>query len=123
MIEYKFNQKIQVLEVSYKGEITLSDLITYGENIKNDKSLPRDIKILTDATSANYQISPTDVEEMLKLLKEQVKPYKSVKSAVFHNKPHETAISYLVDNGKSIPNYKHKAFSSREAALYWLQYS
>jgi hypothetical protein len=122
MIEYYLNSETQILEVTYKDDICIKDLLEYGEMIKKNRTYPRNLKILTDATFAKYILEPTDVNLMLKALKEQIQPYESVKSAVFHNKPRETAISHLVNLWGPIPNYQHKVFSTKEAALLWLLY-
>jgi hypothetical protein len=49
MIEYKFNEELQILEVRYEGSIRISDLMKYGNSVFTDESLPRDLRILTDA--------------------------------------------------------------------------
>ncbi len=120
MIKYEFNSNSQILEVFYLADINLTDIIEYGEMIRLNKSLPCDLRILTDATSAIYHLSGADVTELLKVLKVQIEPYDTVKTAVLQQKPVETAISMLVDSGIPIPNYEHKVFSTREAALIWL---
>ena len=53
MIEYEFNKKLNILEVIYEGEITLKDLLNYGNTLYEDSSLPRDLRVLTDVTKGN----------------------------------------------------------------------
>lgn len=120
MISYHFNKEMQILEVNYIGNVTFEDLMEYGEMMRNNKSFPRELKIITDASSASYQLEPEDIAKLLKALREQVKPFNTVKNAVLHQKPKETAMSFLVENDGPIPNYKHNVFSTREAALAWL---
>ncbi len=120
MIEYEFNEELKILEVAFIGAIDLKELIRYGEMIRNDSSLPRDLRILTNATTAIYHLSADDVTEMMVVLKDQIKPYRFVKTAVLQEKPVETAISMLVDTREPIHNYEHKVFSTRQAALKWL---
>lgn len=120
MIKYELNKELKILEVHYIGDIDLKELIEYGEMIRSDNSLPRDLRILTNASAAIYHLSRTDITEMMTVLKDQIKPYQTIKTAVIQEKPVETAISMLVDTGAPIPNYEHKVFSTREAALMWL---
>ena len=120
MIKTFFNKDILILEVDFVGEIRFADLFEYGEKIRLDKELPRNLKILTNATQANYKLSPEEITLMQKDLKEQIKSYNSVKTAVVQDKPFETAISMLVDVDLSIPDYSHKVFSTRMAAMEWL---
>jgi hypothetical protein len=120
VIKIFFNNEFLILEVEFIGEIHFTDLFEYGEMIRQDKDLPRDLKILTDATHAIYKLSPEEIALMLYDLKKQIKPYHSVKTAVIQDKPFETAISMLVDVDLNIPDYMHKVFSTREAAMDWL---
>lgn len=69
MISYQFNNNLQILEVEYSGEVDLNQLIEYGEKIKNDGSLPRNLLILTDATKANYRFEISDTSIILDTLK------------------------------------------------------
>ncbi len=120
MIKIFFNKEFFILEVNFIGEISFIDLYEYGEKIRQDNDLPRNLKILTDATQAIYKISPEEIVLMLEDLKIQIEPYHSVKTAVIQNKPIETAISMMVDINLSIPDYMHKVFSTRKAAIEWL---
>lgn len=120
MIRYSFNEELNVLEVFYSGDIYLKDLIEYGEMIRESISFPRDLRILTDATKANYLLKPDEVRLVKNIMKEQIKPYKTVKTAVFHQKPFETAMSFILKNEAPIDDYQHDVFSTREAALDWL---
>jgi hypothetical protein len=120
MITHQFNAELQILEVFYKGNIYINDLLEYGEMIRTNDSLPRDLKILTNATDASYHLTMQEISFMMDVLKMQIVPYNSVKTAVIQEKPIETAISMLVDIGSPIPGYKHKVFSTRHGALDWL---
>jgi len=120
VIKTFYNKDLIILEVDFIGEIYFTDLYEYGEKIREDMELPRDLKILTNATQAIYKLSPEEITLMLNDLKEQIKPYHSVKTAVVQDKPFETAISMLVEVDLSIPDYMHKVFSTRKAAMEWL---
>ncbi len=120
MISYQFNHNLQIIEVEYTGDVDLNQLLEYGERVKNDGSLPRDLLILTDATKANYLFDIAENSVMLETLKDQLKPYNSVRVAVIHSKPMETAMSMLVDADHKIADYNHMVFTTRRAALQWL---
>jgi hypothetical protein len=120
MINYEFNIDLQILEVYYLGDINLSDLMDYGEMVRQNNSLPRDLKILTDATTAIYKFTPAEVTILFDALVEQIKSYSTVRTAVIQHKPLETALSFLVDSQEPIESYEHKVFSTRRAALDWL---
>ena len=120
MIKFEFNTKLNILEVYYMGDIRLNEILEYGEMIRQNVTLPRFLRILTDATSANYQFTAFEINEIMFALNEQIKPYQSVKNAFIHTRPVETAFSILADNAEPIKGYQHKVFSTREVALDWL---
>lgn len=41
MITSNFNTELQLLEVSYSGNITMKDLVEFGNQIYGNKKLPR----------------------------------------------------------------------------------
>ncbi len=120
MIEYKFNEELQILEVFYEGTITFNDLIDYGNSVFSDKSLPRDLRILTDATMACYKLVPDEIPQVVKLTLEHIKPYNKVKAAFIQSKPIETALSQLLESEFTSGKYEHAVFSARKSALDWL---
>ena len=120
MITHHYNAELKILEVFYIGDIYINDLLEYGEMIRTNDSLPRDLKILTNASEATYHLSMQEISFMMDVLKMQIVPYNSVKTAVIQEKPIETAISMLVDIGSPIPGYSHKVFATRHGALDWL---
>ncbi|MDA3954288.1 MAG: hypothetical protein PF485_11620 [Bacteroidales bacterium] len=120
MITYKFNTKLQILEVIYEGSIQLNDLMEFGNEIYGNDSLPRQLLILTDVTKAQYNIKRSEFQIMIDMLKEHVKPFQLVKAAFIQNKPKETAYSLILEMKNKLPNYYHSVFSTREAALSWL---
>ncbi len=120
MIEYKFNEELQILEVFYEGTISISDLIDYGNSVFSDESLPRDLRILTDASKASYIILPEEIPQVIKLTLQHIKPYNKVKAAFIQSKPIETELSQLLELEFQSGKYEHSVFSSRQAALHWL---
>jgi hypothetical protein len=120
MINFNFNNELQVLEVFYEGKITLDDLTGYGNSISSNDSLPRNLKILADATKASYELTPGEIPRIVELTKEHIKPYKHVKAAFLQSKPLETALSHLLELEFTPGKYEHAVFSTRKAALAWL---
>ena len=125
MISWNFNKENGILEVTYSGHISIEEFINYGNTLKKDNSLPRVLKILTNAQNANYDIKKTEEKNQLIMkesLKQQLKAYTFVKNAVIHKKPVETAISYTFKEIFSFENYSQKTFYTQEAALRWLNH-
>ena len=120
MISYSFNESLQILEVTYEGDICLDDLIDYGNQICSNEELPRNLKILADATKANYKVTPEDISIVAEYTEKQIEPYESVRAAFIQSKPVETALSHLVEHEINSKKYRHAVFSTRKAALNWL---
>jgi hypothetical protein len=120
MITYRFNKAMQILEVNYAGSIDKVDILEFGIWVANNKELPRELKILTNACDAEYKISKVDFNELMVALENNCKFYKCIKAAYTQRKPIETALSTLTSYRSTIPNYFHAVFYSKEAAIAWL---
>ncbi len=120
MIYSEFNKEEGILEVNYKGNITLEDLLEHGTFITSDSSLPRDLKILTDARGANYQFGLDKMNTLIEALRNNLKYYNSIKNAFVYSSPVETAYSVYLGSNKKLEKYYHAVFSSVEEAKSWL---
>lgn len=120
MIAYNFNNTLQILEVFYTGAIDRIELLNYGSWVANNKGLPRELRILTDATDAEYKITRADFNELMAALEFNCQSYKWIKAAFIQKKPTETAFSTLTAYESTIPNYTHAVFYTKEAAFAWL---
>lgn len=110
MITYKFNKELQILEVCYEGNIGLDEIIEFGDIVYTDPDLPRDLKILTDATTVRYILNHSELKDLLNVLAEHVKAYQSIKAAFIQSQPRETVYSYIVEMEAKLPNYYHAVF-------------
>lgn len=120
MIDYSFNKKLGILEVTYKGIITVDELFDYGQMLYEDDSLPRDLKVLTDVTKGEYNILPEDITAILEKLRKHVSKYENMRVAFVHTNPKSLALSYLFERRLDTGKYQHRIFSTREGALNWL---
>lgn len=121
MITCNYNNIKNILEVTYSGQISMSDINKHGEKIMNNKNLPRNLLILTNASVACYDYKNINYFSMMKNMKKHLEPYIFVKNAILHSKPVETAISMVIENKIKISNYKQKIFYTEKAALKWLK--
>lgn len=120
MINWQFNKEIDILEVHYEEIITLTEINEFVSKISMDKKLPRNLKILTDATKAKYNIQSHEIDELKQTLRKQLNSYEYIKAAFIHNNPKETALSILLQKSLQNINYYHKVFSTYSAAIKWL---
>lgn len=120
MITRKFNKELGILEVCYTGKLSYKELKNFGDSLTIDKSIPRELKILTDVREGEYSFTEKEVPKVIIALNEQIKAFKYIKAAFIQTKPRETAISLITEEKNTIPNYFHRVFSTHDAALGWL---
>ena len=120
MIEYQYNPGMEILEVYYEGNLEFSEYEAYIQAIAENKKLPRKLKILTDARTANYTFAQDDIFRISDLLMAFIHNYEYVIIAMIHAKPAETAASMLFNRGSNSPKFRHEIFNTRQAALNWL---
>jgi len=95
--------------------------MSFYEYIGNNSKLPRNLKVLTDASNASYEFDIDEAEQLIEFLKECLKSYNSLVYAFIHKTPKETAYSQLLAAKKMHPNHQHKLFIEKENALKWLK--
>lgn len=61
MIKYIFNKDLQIIEVTYDGDINTEDLFKLTKYIRDDNKLPRKLKVLVDVSNGNYNFNPNTV--------------------------------------------------------------
>lgn len=120
MIQYSFNSEEGFLEVIYDGIIYPEDIISVSTYISESKTLPGDLRILTDARKATYDFSLETAEKLIELLEKSIRRYDRIMDAFIHENPRETAYSMLLEMENRYDNYSHKVFTNREAAVFWL---
>ncbi len=120
MITSEFNKESGILEVYYSGNISVSDLIEFGNLIYTDQSLPRKLLVLTDVTEASYILEINEFEEVITHLKKHLSAFDYIKVAFIQAKPKETAYSMLLSEENPLNNYFRGVFSTHDAAITWL---
>ncbi|MBE0653991.1 MAG: hypothetical protein IH594_09345 [Bacteroidales bacterium] len=120
MIRRNFNNALGILEVFYEGNVGLPELLDFGREIRESKEYPRCLKIIIDATQASYELNYDEIVLLGNSLQTDIESYDSVKSAMIHSMPKETALSMIFENRQRIPNYFRRIFASRMAAMEWL---
>lgn len=120
MIEYNLQTRTGLLEVAYRGRITANDLNAYGDRLAGDSELPRRLRILTDATEAEYSVTPQEIAEIEVKLREHMRRFECIRAAFIQSRPRETALSMLLERKSETTSYEHAVFSTREAAYEWV---
>ena len=120
MINFTFNSLKNRLDVIYKDIVTLEEIIDYIETVKNDKSLPRKLRIFTIAKNIEMDFKTEDLPKIAYAVNESIKCYDLMIDAFIVDKTKETAFSLLFSNLSNQDKYKFKVFSTEQAAEKWL---
>ncbi len=122
MIEKTYNIGTNIFEVTYNGDISISDMIKHLESSALDKTLPRTLKIITDHSQSNITFKMVDIPDLVKYLTELLKNFTFIKQAIVLNRPYPAAIlSILKLKMKDITNYEFEFFLTKEEAIAYLQ--
>lgn len=120
MINYQFDKDKKILHVHFTGVVTFDELFDHVSINEEKRSLPDDLKILSDATKAKLSIKPSELKLIKNQLAKTLEKVEYLYDAFVVSKPKETAITTLYMELAKLKNYKFKVFSSIEAAEYWL---
>ena len=121
MITFTGNKNNGILYGLSEGKITIQDMLGAIDYCLNSKELPRNLLILEDARLAHPEFSPEDLSRIAAKQKLLFPMYQSVRHAVIHDTPENTALAMVFEQKFISPVYKLKVFSTEEGALIWLK--
>ncbi len=122
MITYNFNNETGMLETTFEGKITVVELIDYIESVRDDNTLPKKLKIFSDGSNGRFatKVNPKELKRFLDINKVTLKQKDFIYDAYVVSGSVEMALGMLYKNLIKIKNYKFNIFSTKEAALNWL---
>jgi len=121
MIEYKFNEIEETLFITVSGTFGINHMFKAIDSFANDNSLPRKLKILENASHSNVTFTEEEIQLIIERLKSHLFKFNSIRHALVHLDPVNTAFTMLVGDRLSGNNYILKVFSNEDYALHWLQ--
>ncbi|MCK5028929.1 MAG: STAS/SEC14 domain-containing protein [Bacteroidales bacterium] len=123
MITYKFNKEEGILETTFSGDVSIKDISEYILTLSKDKTLPGKLKILTDVTKGKFSegVIPKDMTILVEANKKSLAQRDFTYDAFVVSGSFEMALGMLYQKLNKIKNYKVGIFSTKEAALKWLQ--
>ncbi|NPA68679.1 MAG: hypothetical protein GXO50_08730 [Chlorobi bacterium] len=122
MISYKLNTKTGILETTFKGNISMQDIIDYISALAQDKTLPQKLKVLSDASKAKLAGEP-ELDELMRIVetnKKAVALKDGTYDAFIISGSVETALGQIYMDLSKTEKYMFKVFSTKKAALEWL---
>lgn len=121
MIHAEFDQQSGLLRTTFSGVVTADEVVEYVIANNRNQSYPQNLKILSDATKAQFVFKAKELVRIKHEIFESVKVFDKVSDAFVTDKPHETALSLVYMELASAPGYHFMVFSTFEAALTWLE--
>lgn len=123
MVENRFNEKEGVLYVKISGEVGLQDMFQAMGFLLQGTNLPKDLKILEDASHATVLFSLNDLDIIAEKMQLSLKSFHSVKHAVIHSAPINSAFTIIITNKINVEGYVLKEFSTEKSAKAWLRFN
>lgn len=121
MITVDFNTSTNILENTLTGTITIDEVLDMYYRIEHHDQLPVNLKVIIDSNKAKYTFNEKDLQEIVSAIKHLLTKFNSIQEAIIQSSPYETAMAVLYEQMVEIKNFKFKAFSTREAAVKWLE--
>jgi len=121
MIFSSFDHRRGILHTKFRGVVKLSEFLEDIKQVGQNNDLPRNLKILTDATKAKFEFDDDDIPIILYLKDYYAKNFTSIREAFVQNDPYVTALSMIYQyDASQLENFQYKIFSSCDAACIWL---
>ncbi len=122
MITRIFNSEKGILESKFEGEISINEVTEYILSLSEDKTLPKVLKIFTDASNATFDenVVPNDLKKLVEANYKSLSVRDSIYDAFIVSKPIEMALGQLYMEFSKSENYYFNLFSTKEAAVKWL---
>ena len=120
MVNAEFDHQTGILNTCFEGEVFLHEIFDYIVATKENRSYPRFLKILTDATNAQMSFSPEDLNRIVEENKKSLEKYDYIIDAIVVDSPKVAALSVLYQEIAKASNYRFMVFSTRAAAVKWL---
>ncbi len=120
MVRKKMDINKSILYVTTIGNVELESMLTGVAYLEQAEGLPKNLKILEDATFAKAVFKLSEIEIITEQLDNVIKKYSSIRHAVIHSDPTNTAYTILASMMIRQPNYSLKVFSTKDAAEHWL---
>jgi hypothetical protein len=121
MVTSKFNHQTGILETTFAGEVSLKEIVDYIVATKENTSYPGKLKIITDASKAKFIFQASDLKTIVEENNKSLKKYDVIIDAIIVTVPQTTALSVLYRELAKNKKYKFNVFSTKEAAIRWLE--
>jgi phage-related protein len=117
----KFDETDNVLFIKLKGNVSIENILQSADELEQNKTLPRVLRIIEDARDANVKLSVRELHLIEQKIRIVAKNFDSIRHAVIHSTPINTALSFMMSDMIKSSNYNLKVFSTMEGAKDWVK--
>jgi len=118
-VEYKENEAGDILFRTFKGTVTMNDIISSWEDNINNRLISKDhLGSISDYRKAKLQIELEDLNKFANFYKKNIHLFKNMKLGVISNNPDIALPVYFQMHHSEI---QLKSFSTIEAAIIWIR--
>ncbi len=118
MTSYAFINNI--LHVAIEGPTTIADLLEFLDDFGSMEELPSDLKLFYDLRNAQLDLKLEEISTLSEKAMEKTAGYTSVKTAFCVKDPKITAYTMLFSWLPKTTRVTREQFSTKKAALEWL---
>lgn len=120
MITTEFDESQGILKSKFEGVVKTEEIVEYINASIHEDSLPKVLKILSDARNAEFDLMPKDLSSITEANKNALKRYDGIVDAFVLMNPYHTALSILYQQLSEDSKYSFAIFSTTDAAVKWL---
>ena len=120
MVTEEFNTTTNILEATYTGNVSLTDVVNYIIATKNNKNYPRVLKIISDTKNAIFNFSIEDLNIIMEENNKSLESYEGIIDAIIVDNPKNTVLTVLYKELAKSKKYKFEIFATKSAAITWL---
>ena len=95
MVTEEFNTTTNILEATYTGNVSLTDVVNYIIATKNNKNYPRVLKIISDTKNAIFNFSIEDLNIIMEENNKSLENYEGIIDAIIVDNPKNTVLTVL----------------------------
>jgi hypothetical protein len=112
----------KLITITHHGLLTSEHLIENLHKLKENHSLPRNLKVLQDAREAHFMFDISHMQQIVAEFTLMAQAFEHIRWADVHSSPKTTAYSYLFANSLPHTGDAYRLFSSPEEAMNWLTF-
>ncbi len=116
----QYEEKSQAIVGVFEGDISVEDILSFWEELRNGYPIPQDIKgVAMDFTNARMDFDASEHEQIASYFLENISFVNRFRIGFVANNPHNIVIVMLVS--RESYRYEVRPFTTLAASLIWIK--